>query len=703
MDNSNRNVNFDLTAQDGISPQIDRATASLAAARDMAVQLQAALGGISGVNLSNLSGLRTATRGTRAAGGAGTAGGGSGAGTRSRSRNGWTDDDIELQKQMKVRSTLLKTQERQRVAEERELQKQQALSYKNSTAGKFRAIDKKISNFGVGIIEYQALQGATAAVQGFFDEIDRSVQAAAQMDRFSRSFNNLLGDQGSAALAQTKQFARGTPFDLQESITLAQRFVAVGFQWSSVIPTMDAAANSIARLGKGTPELDRTVLALTQIQTRGHLAGNEIKQLSEVGIDALSILASTTGKTTAELQDMVTAGQISAATFLDSFRKWDAANGDFLTAQANDYLGIQQNLEDVTFELEAAFGQQAMERRKQATKGLLDLLQNPAVKGFVSATGGFGGILAGNSDDLQKTMLQGFIHATYLNLKLLGQNVGTFEQYLTALAQSQAAVTQATDDNTAAVERAVAAAQKERDGIQARIDALTKQNDLLKQASALEDELAGIGEAQFNLNRDRRLSLSVYTSEGRSAADRVQSDQETLAKRLRDYAVNSQINANTAEIKILTANLDIADARLSAAQNGAIPPTPGGYSTSSQYLANLGTPNAGMTNHLLTGGSISPSAPGWNYWLGGQSFDQLGQGQVVGHRASGGPVHPGWFTVGEHGPEMLHAGGSGTVVPHGGAQLVGYCPGCQTNFLVDQLANNPRVARASGQGQSRFK
>jgi tape measure domain-containing protein len=60
-------------------------------------------------------------------------------------------------------------------------------------------------------------------------------------------------------------------------------------------------------------------------------------------------------------------------------------------------------------------------------------------------------------------------------------------------------------------------------------------------------------------------------------------------------------------------------------------------------------------NNLTGGTSAPPAAPA------GNDLDTNPR-----HRAFGGPVDSGWYTVGERGPELLHAGGSGFVIPHGG-------------------------------------
>jgi tape measure domain-containing protein len=611
-------------------------------------------------------------------------------------------EETNLRGQLTFRKTALKAQ--QKAADE---------AYKNSFAGKLDRANTKLANFGFGIIEYKALQAMTDAVGAFFDEINRAVDAAAKMDRFRQSFNNLLGSKlGPGALNQVQQFAQGTPFSLDDSITLAQRFIAVGFQWQQVIPIMTAAGNSVARLGKGNDDLDRLVLALTQIQSKGKLMGQEMRQMSEVGVDALSILSASLGKTTAQVQELVTKGEISNTTFFEAFKKWDAANGDFLKQQSQDYIGVQQNLDDVRFQIEATFGDALMRGRTKSMQALVDTLKNPAVLQSFKQWGSALGAVAGGFMDFIKNAIQGIILVQFELGKLTGRISGetSFAEYVHNLAQAWTDAQGAIDSATAAINNQSAALERQKQAYQDKIDALTAQNDLMQEAVSLEDKLAGLAEDQFNINRAQRLSLSDYTSEGRAAAQSLPGLYEAQARDLRHFAVDQQIAANNATIKIYQANIDAGVLTLSPKMSSTQPgygttvPLPQAYAMGGS-IGPSEQSNSTYWLNAMFGGAMAP--PGGGYLLGngagatpqGQSVGArryvTGGGFYNGGRASGGSVSGGWYTVGEHGPELLHAGGSGSVVANGGMTVTHRCPDCQTDWLVEQ-ASNPRVKRAYG-------
>lgn len=93
--------------------------------------------------------------------------------------------------------------------------------------------------------------------------------------------------------------------------------------------------------------------------------------------------------------------------------------------------------------------------------------------------------------------------------------------------------------------------------------------------------------------------------------------------------------------------------------------------------------------NVTTGGSFGPD-------LGPSGGGDLNANPRQ-QRALGGSVNEGWYTVGENGPEWLHAGGSGYVTPNGGGggggslgtiQIEHLCPRClrleMDTYMIDR-------------------
>lgn len=163
------------------------------------------------------------------------------------------------------------------------------------------------------------------------------------------AFTTMLG---SAQLAEQhlkdlQAFALKTPFQFAELIDASQRMQALGFNAAQVIPILTDVGNAVAAAGGGSERLDRVILAISQIQSKGKVATQELNQLAESGISGFGILEKQLGKTRAELVKMVEDGEISSKVFLDAFQKFSQQNfGGLMEAQSKTFSGAMSNIKD---------------------------------------------------------------------------------------------------------------------------------------------------------------------------------------------------------------------------------------------------------------------------------------------------------------------------------------------------------------------
>lgn len=71
--------------------------------------------------------------------------------------------------------------------------------------------------------------------------------------------------------------------------------------------------------GLGVP-MQRLALNYGQVMTKGKLAGQELKDFTTAGVPLLDELSKNLGKSKAEIQNMVSKGQISADMVTEAFR-----------------------------------------------------------------------------------------------------------------------------------------------------------------------------------------------------------------------------------------------------------------------------------------------------------------------------------------------------------------------------------------------
>ena len=150
--------------------------------------------------------------------------------------------------------------------------------------------------------------GGAAAVMGV--KYDMALESS------TVAFKGLLGSQKGAEdmMLRLSKFAAETPFEQQQLISAAQRWIGVGNSAKSVIPSMRAVGDAVASVGGGPEEVMGVVTALTQMQNKGKASAEELQQIAERNIPAFKILSKQLGITGADLSDKMKKGQVSADT-----------------------------------------------------------------------------------------------------------------------------------------------------------------------------------------------------------------------------------------------------------------------------------------------------------------------------------------------------------------------------------------------------
>ena len=98
--------------------------------------------------------------------------------------------------------------------------------------------------------------------------------------------------------------AAKTPFEFSDLAPAAQQLKAFGFEAQNIIPTLTAVGNASAGLGKGAEGLKEISFVLGQIKATGKLMGQDVMQLSQLGIPVKEILAKNLKLTADQLADV---------------------------------------------------------------------------------------------------------------------------------------------------------------------------------------------------------------------------------------------------------------------------------------------------------------------------------------------------------------------------------------------------------------
>lgn len=146
-----------------------------------------------------------------------------------------------------------------------------------------------------------------------------SLKLAASAEQTAIAFETLLGSGKEARdfLADLDRMAANTPFNVVGLQRASQQLLAFGFDVEKVLPMLGTIGDAVSAMGGGTAELDRVVRALGQVQTKGRLTGEELLQLSEIGINGFAILQEQLGLTGDQVANIADQG-IDAQVAIDA-------------------------------------------------------------------------------------------------------------------------------------------------------------------------------------------------------------------------------------------------------------------------------------------------------------------------------------------------------------------------------------------------
>src|SRR5215831_16303483 len=196
-----------------------------------------------------------------------------------------------------------------------------------------------------------ALSAGVSMIGDAFGSLKSSViDFNQQLDQSRAVFTRYFqGNQqtADAFLTTLKGFAATTPFEFKDLTTFAIRLQNANTNANDIIPTLKAIGNAASATGQlSTTEVDRISLALSQMQQKGKVSGEEMLQLTEANIPAWNILSEATGKSVAQLQKMTSEGQISSDVFVKAFRDM-YENAGLMEGASKTLAGALSNISDI--------------------------------------------------------------------------------------------------------------------------------------------------------------------------------------------------------------------------------------------------------------------------------------------------------------------------------------------------------------------
>lgn len=240
--------------------------------------------------------------------------------------------------------------------------------------------------------------------------VKSTTDAAASMEQATIAYGSLLKSvaAGRSAVAQLQQFAKETPFEFQNLLTLGRQVMAYGFAWGEVLPVLRLVGDATAALGGGPEMMERILRAIGQIRGKGKVMMQEMYQLAEAGIPVFEIFAQELGLTQQAVANIGEAGVSAAVALPALFQGIQKRYGGLMAAQMGTAAGQVSNLEDIIFQLKATVGEAFLPIIKQYLPLLTNWLTTlgPRLKTFVVQVVGF--LQAFGKSDLWKSIVTQF-------------------------------------------------------------------------------------------------------------------------------------------------------------------------------------------------------------------------------------------------------------------------------------------------------
>lgn len=211
----------------------------------------------------------------------------------------------------------------------------------------------QVTNTVDGLLNKMEAFGRKASLFITLPFIGLSVAIATTLSEFEQldvAFTVMLGsaEKGKALLAELFELAATTPFTIQGVTQSGKQLLAMGIESENLIETLTNLGNVAAGVG-GVDILRRMSLNLGQVKALGKLSGREVRDFATAGIPLLGELAQNLGKTTKEIQTMVSAGSISFEDVTNAFRTMATGSGkfaDLMIKQSKTLGGLWSNFLD---------------------------------------------------------------------------------------------------------------------------------------------------------------------------------------------------------------------------------------------------------------------------------------------------------------------------------------------------------------------
>lgn len=235
---------------------------------------------------------------------------------------------------------------------------------------------------------------AGKAIDGVKQIAQAGIEFNSKMETYQTAFTTLIGDAdaAAAAIAQIREDAAKTPFDVDSLTAANQALLATGMDAGKARDDVLNLANAIAATGGGSAELSRMAANMQQIRNTGKATAMDIRQFANAGINIYGLLADSLGVTTEKAAEMdVTYEQLAEA--LAHAAEEGGMYEGALEAQSETFAGRISTLKDnatqlagvLTEDLFSTLSVDALPMVQEWVATILEAAQTGGIEGAISA------------------------------------------------------------------------------------------------------------------------------------------------------------------------------------------------------------------------------------------------------------------------------------------------------------------------------
>ena len=200
---------------------------------------------------------------------------------------------------------------------------------------------------------------------------------AAAREQSLIAFSTMLGgkDKAGSFLNQVIDMANRTPFQYDDLTAMAKTMLAYGYDQSEILPNVQRIGDAGAALGWSTQDMVNVSTYLGRMNTTGKASLEYLNPLLERGVDVWGYLADGMGKTTKEVQTMVSKGLLPGAEAAKIISEALGENfAGSMEEQSKTFAGLTSTLEGLQNEMDIAMGEGYNAERTKGLQKQIDYL-----------------------------------------------------------------------------------------------------------------------------------------------------------------------------------------------------------------------------------------------------------------------------------------------------------------------------------------